>query len=114
MSDDDEQDTVLVFPDYTIVADISRTREGAHRLWETVVDPNVERGDAIYQKTPFKTWVLPYSSIILLCRSEFCQRGDSFISILGSHKRRDNRCAIAAPKLEQGSSHSFRTTDLSY
>lgn len=92
MSDDDDQDTVLVFPDYMIVADVSRTREGAQKLWETVVDPDVERGDAIYQKTPFKSWVLPYSCVILLC----------------SHKKRDNRCAIAAPKLEQAFIHSLQ------
>jgi hypothetical protein len=67
MSDDDEQDTVLVFPDYTIVADVPRTREGAQKLWMGVVDPEVQRGDAIYEKQPFKTWVLPYSCVILLC-----------------------------------------------
>lgn len=67
MSEDDELDTVLVFPDYTIVADVTRTREGVQKLWETVVDPDVERGDAMLQKSPFKTWVNPYSCVILLC-----------------------------------------------
>ena len=69
MSDDDDQDTVLVFPDYTLVADVSRTREGAQSLWDCAVDPNVCRGDVVFEKTPFKTWVLPYSCVILLCAS---------------------------------------------
>ena len=67
MSEDDEQDTVLVFPDYLIVADVSRTRQGAQLLWENVVDPDVQQAGAIPHKTPFKTWVLPYSCVILLC-----------------------------------------------
>jgi hypothetical protein len=71
MSEDDEQDTVLVFPDYMIVADVSRTRQGAQQLWETVVDPDVKREDAMHPNTPFKTWVLPYSCVILLCELKF-------------------------------------------
>jgi hypothetical protein len=67
MSEDDEQDTVIVFPDYTLVADVPRTREGAQKLWESAVDPDVQRGDTIYEKHPFKTRVLPYSCVILLC-----------------------------------------------
>lgn len=67
MSDDTDQETVLVFPDYTLVSDVPRTKEGALGLWESAVDPNVERGGAIMEKTPFKTWVLPYSCVILLC-----------------------------------------------
>ncbi|KAF8076150.1 multicopper oxidase-domain-containing protein [Lyophyllum atratum] len=66
MSDDIDQETVLIFPDYTIVADVPRTREGAQGLWESAVDPNVDRGGAVLEKTPFKTWVLPYSCVILL------------------------------------------------
>ncbi|KAG6886078.1 hypothetical protein C0993_004068 [Termitomyces sp. T159_Od127] len=86
IADDAEQDTVLVFPDYTAVADVPRTRDGARALWEWAVDPAVERGSAVVEKMPFRTWVLPYSCVILLC----------------SHKKRDNRCALTAPKLEQG------------
>lgn len=67
MSEDDEQDTVLVFPDYMIVADVSRTRQGAQQLWENVVNPDVQQGGAMHFKTSFKTWVLPYSCVILLC-----------------------------------------------
>ncbi|GLB33574.1 putative sucrase/ferredoxin-like protein [Lyophyllum shimeji] len=92
MSDDLDEETILIFPDYTMVADVPRTREGARGLWESAVDPDVDRGSAVLEKTPFKTWVLPYSCVILLC----------------SHKKRDNRCAIAAPKLEQAFIHSLQ------
>ncbi|KAG6829318.1 hypothetical protein H0H92_004921 [Tricholoma furcatifolium] len=85
MADDVDQETVLVFPDYTIVTNIPRTKEGALGLWEGAIDPAIERGTAALEKTPFKTWILPYSCVILLC----------------SHKKRDNRCALTAPKLEQ-------------
>lgn len=71
MSDDLDLETVLVFPDYTIVADIPRSREGAQALWESTVDPDVGRGGAgtLFQKSSLKTWVLPYSCVILLCKS---------------------------------------------
>ncbi|KAG6880074.1 hypothetical protein C0992_006886 [Termitomyces sp. T32_za158] len=92
IADDIDQETVLVFPDYTIVTNVPRTREGARGLWEWAVDPAVERGSAVIEKTPFKTWVLPYSCVILLC----------------SHKKRDNRCALTAPKLEHAFIHSLQ------
>lgn len=67
MSDDDDLETVLVFPDYTAVADVTRSREGAQKLWESAVDPDVGRGGVRHEASPFKTWVLPYSCVILLC-----------------------------------------------
>jgi hypothetical protein len=67
MSEDTEDETVLIFPDYTIVADVSKSRESAQLLWESAMDPSVQRGDAVLEKSPFKTWVLPYSCVILLC-----------------------------------------------
>lgn len=69
MSDDIDKETVLIFPDYTIVAEVPRTREGAQGLWESAVDPDVGRGGAIIEKAPYKTWVLPYSCVILLCKA---------------------------------------------
>ncbi|KAG5343019.1 hypothetical protein C0989_000009 [Termitomyces sp. Mn162] len=68
IADDIDQETVLVFPDFTCVTNIPRTREGARGLWEWAVDPAVERGNAIVEKSPFKTWILPYSCVILLCQ----------------------------------------------
>ncbi|KAF8665736.1 hypothetical protein AX16_000184 [Volvariella volvacea WC 439] len=81
----DNAETVLVLPDYKIVSEVPRSLEGAQNLWDSAVDPDVGRFGASLEKTPLKTWVIPYACVILLC----------------SHKRRDNRCAIAAPKLER-------------
>ncbi|TFK43173.1 Sucrase/ferredoxin-like-domain-containing protein [Crucibulum laeve] len=87
LCDEDDQETVLVFPDYKVVTDVHRSLDGAQHLWDSAVDPSVGRDGAFLEKSPLKTWVLPYACVILLC----------------SHKKRDNRCGIAAPKLE----HAF-------
>ncbi|KAI0775918.1 Sucrase/ferredoxin-like-domain-containing protein [Trametes elegans] len=82
--DDLEKETVLVFPDYKIVTEVERSRAGAEQLWDHAVSPAVELHAVPGPGTDTRTWIIPYSCVILLC----------------SHKRRDNRCAIAAPKLE--------------
>lgn len=94
MSDDLDLDTVLVFPDYTVVVDVPRSKEGAQGLWESAIDPRVGRegSGTSFENSSFRTWVLPYSCVILLC----------------SHKKRDNRCAIAAPLLERAFIHSLQ------
>ncbi|KAH9899982.1 Sucraseferredoxin-like protein [Cubamyces lactineus] len=81
---DDEKETVLVFPDYKIVTEVDRSHEGAEQLWNHAVSPSVELHAVPEGATTVRSWVIPYSCVILLC----------------SHKRRDNRCAIAAPKLQ--------------
>ncbi|KAJ6510032.1 Sucrase/ferredoxin-like-domain-containing protein [Mycena vitilis] len=83
----DEHETVIVLPDYTIVVGVPATAEGAKELWRTALDSQLPRMGVTEQTSSFHTWILPYSCVIMLC----------------SHKRRDNRCAIAAPKLE----HAF-------
>ncbi|KAJ1308510.1 hypothetical protein OPQ81_004214 [Rhizoctonia solani] len=75
--------TVLVFPDYKLVKDVAATNEGASELWKAVLDPAVGV-EGKGNEFGMKSWILPYSAVILLC----------------SHKRRDNRCHIAAPVLE--------------
>ncbi|KXN87889.1 Altered inheritance of mitochondria protein 32 [Leucoagaricus sp. SymC.cos] len=85
--EDDDNETVLVFPDFKVVTEVERTIQGAQELWDSSLDPSVGRTGAFPEKSQLKTWVLPYSCVILLC----------------SHKKRDNRCGIAAPKLE----HAF-------
>lgn len=74
---------VLVFPDYKLVKDVPATAEGASELWKAALDPSVGV-EGNKNEAGLKSWVLPYSAVILLC----------------SHKRRDNRCHIAAPVLE--------------
>ncbi|KAH8830234.1 Sucrase/ferredoxin-like-domain-containing protein [Flagelloscypha sp. PMI_526] len=77
LSDHDDKETVLVFPDYTLVTEVPRSADGAKLLCSSSIGPTIQDGG-------MRTFILPYSVVILLC----------------SHKRRDNRCAIAAPKLE--------------
>ncbi|KAF8204938.1 Sucrase/ferredoxin-like-domain-containing protein [Pholiota molesta] len=82
--DEDDHDTVLIFPDFKVVTEVRRSIQGAQELWESAVDPSVGRDGSYLEKSTLKTWILPYSCVVLLC----------------SHKKRDNRCGIAAPKLE--------------
>ncbi|GJE84120.1 sucrase ferredoxin [Phanerochaete sordida] len=84
LSDNPKNDTVLVLPDYKVVTEVPRSREGAAELFRDVVDPALPRAGAHVDGAELQSYVLPYSSVILLC----------------SHKKRDNRCAIAAPKLQ--------------
>lgn len=86
LSEDPKRDTVLVLPDYKVVTEVPRSREGADELYRDVVDPARPRAGAHIDGAELQSYVLPYSCVILLC----------------SHKKRDNRCAIAAPKLEHG------------
>ncbi|KAJ3488712.1 hypothetical protein NLI96_g2672 [Meripilus lineatus] len=85
--DDVKRESVLVFPDYKLVTEVERSKQGAAQLWRAAVSPAVGRaGEILGDESPIRSWVLPYSCVILLC----------------SHKRRDNRCAISAPILEEG------------
>ncbi|RPD81227.1 Sucraseferredoxin-like protein [Lentinus tigrinus ALCF2SS1-7] len=86
VSDDDDKETVLVFPDYKVVTEVAVSPAGAEELWEHALSPsvNLHSTPRDTKGTSVKSWIIPYACVILLC----------------SHKRRDNRCAIAAPKLE--------------
>ncbi|KAF8803860.1 hypothetical protein BYT27DRAFT_7195197 [Phlegmacium glaucopus] len=83
----DDHETVLVFPDFKVVTEVRRSLQGAQELWDSAIDPSLGCSGPYLERSALKTWVLPYSCVILLC----------------SHKKRDNRCGIAAPKLE----HAF-------
>lgn len=71
-------DTVIVLPDYKVVSDVPRTVDGAKMLWTTALDPahgrlgSPERSDT--------SWILPYSCLILLCKSVRGCRHLGFIS----------------------------------
>ncbi|KAH7916735.1 Sucraseferredoxin-like protein [Hygrophoropsis aurantiaca] len=80
--DDPNEETVLVLPDFKVVAGVPRTLDGARELWAAALDPALGRAGAA---TSLRSWVLPYSCLILLC----------------SHKRKDKRCHITAPILEK-------------
>ncbi|KAJ7166732.1 hypothetical protein C8R46DRAFT_996405 [Mycena filopes] len=85
--DAEEMHTVLIFPDFVMVAGVPATREGARALWRAALDPRVPRvlGSVDSAEAGFSTWVLPYSCVLTFC----------------SHARRDKRCGTSAPKLER-------------
>ncbi|KAL4242024.1 Thioredoxin-like ferredoxin [Abortiporus biennis] len=100
LSNEADTETVLVFPDFKVVSEVKNSVEGAQKLWNVAIDPKVGRagrdeeaaeeeekeGESALSGSTLRSWVLPYAAVILLC----------------SHKKRDNRCSIAAPKLEHG------------
>lgn len=67
LSHDHDLDTILVFPDYKVVTEVPQSLSGAKSFWKTAIDPSVEWDF----DTTLKTWVLPYSCVILLCESGF-------------------------------------------
>ncbi|KAG9317244.1 Sucrase/ferredoxin-like-domain-containing protein [Chiua virens] len=84
-SEDPSHETVIVFPDFKVIADVPRSPAGAEMLWTAALDPSYGKLGAESRSDSVRSWALPYSSVILLC----------------SHKRRDKRCSIAAPILEK-------------
>jgi len=80
---DEDMQSVLILPDYLLV-NVPSGRAGVQKLWiDFVRAPSRVLPSFTAEHPPLKAWVLPYACVILLC----------------SHKKRDNRCAIAAPKL---------------
>ncbi|KAJ7185744.1 Sucrase/ferredoxin-like-domain-containing protein [Mycena filopes] len=90
ISDNHELQTVLIFPDFVMIADIPSSPYGAQLLCKNALDSRAPR-ILDSSGTPFNTWVVPYSCVITFC----------------SHKRRDNRCGISAPKLESAFADSL-------
>ncbi|TRM68346.1 Sucrase/ferredoxin-like-domain-containing protein [Schizophyllum amplum] len=88
LSDDQDQETVLIFPDYTLVTGVSASEAAAQALYDAALSPSALPG---HLTGDMHTWVIPYSCVILLC----------------SHKRRDNRCSIAAKTLEHCFCHAL-------
>ena len=71
ISDEDDHETVLVFPDYKMVSEVRRSPQGAQDLWDGAVKPELDRKGAFLEKHILKSWVLPYACVILLCESTF-------------------------------------------
>lgn len=104
---DPDYETILVFPDYKLVTGVPRSIEGAQNLWNICIDPELGRAGGVPEKSPFNSWVIPYSCVILLCELfPFAFPLSTVLTYsvkkLGSHKKRDKRCSIAAAKLEHG------------
>ncbi|KAJ9121387.1 hypothetical protein QFC24_004725 [Naganishia onofrii] len=79
-SHEGHRETVLAFPDWKVVVDVTNDERGAEGVLTDLVTRTEGQGD-----TERRTWTLPYRAVVLLC----------------SHKRRDKRCHIAAPILEK-------------
>lgn len=62
-----DHETVLVFPDYKVVTEVRRSVQGAQDLWESALAHDLDRNGPLLEASPLKTWVLPYSCVILLC-----------------------------------------------
>jgi len=105
-SSDESQNTVIVLPDFKVMSSIPSTLEGAEALWKAALDPSLGRAGASLRTDELKTWVLPYSCLILLCKfhTTVFQSVSHQGFPQGSHKRRDKRCAVAAPILEKSES----------
>ncbi|TFY55357.1 hypothetical protein EVG20_g9350 [Dentipellis fragilis] len=68
VSSDYETESVLVFPDYKVVTEVSVSLEGAKELWENSVNPAVPRLGSLSTTTRVKSWIIPYSCVILICK----------------------------------------------
>ena len=64
---ENDHETVLVFPDFKVVTEVRRSVQGAQELWDSAVNPSIGRSGAYLKKNELKTWILPYSCVILLC-----------------------------------------------
>lgn len=71
LSDDQDKDTVLVLPDYKVVADVDRSIEGASALWDEIVGDKKATGASDGKQDGHKgqqSYILPYACVILLCK----------------------------------------------
>lgn len=74
LSEDPSQDTVLVFPDYKVISDVPRSLDAAYDLLEEIESPTIRSSVFdIQNRHGFRSWVLPYSAVIMLCMSFRCK-----------------------------------------
>ena len=67
LSKDNDLETVLVFPDYKVVTEVPRSLDGARELWRNSVNPSVPRMGSSSEANAIKSWVIPYTCVILIC-----------------------------------------------
>lgn len=67
VSDDHAKETVLLFPDYKVVTEVEASHPGAEELWNHALSPAVGLYAVHRDTTETKSWILPYSCVILLC-----------------------------------------------
>jgi len=69
-----DNETVLVFPDYKVLAEVPRSLDGARELWRNSVSPSVSRlgsSPSPETGTTVRSWVIPYTCVILICERLF-------------------------------------------
>lgn len=98
-SDDDSQETVIILPDFKVMSSVPCTLEGAQALWKAALDPSFSRAGAKSRTDELKTWVLPYSCMILLCK--FHPTGFTVYLIRILHKARIRDETNDAPSLRR-------------
>jgi Sucrase/ferredoxin-like len=71
LSRDYDHETVLVFPDYKVVTEVPRSLDGARELWRNSVNPSVSRRGSSSEASMVRSWVIPYTCVILICERVF-------------------------------------------
>jgi Sucrase/ferredoxin-like len=66
-----DNETVLVFPDYKVLTEVPRSLDGARELWRNSVSPSVSRLGSSSGAGTVKSWVIPYTCVILICERLF-------------------------------------------
>ena len=66
-----DHETVLIFPDYKVVAEVPRSLDGARDLWRNSVNPSVPRPGSSSGSSAVNSWVIPYACVILICERSF-------------------------------------------
>jgi hypothetical protein len=67
LSKHNDNETVLVFPDYKLLTEVPRSLDGARELWRNSVCPSVSRLGSSSETGTVKSWVIPYTCVILIC-----------------------------------------------
>lgn len=67
LSKENENETVLVFPDYKVVTEVPRSLDGARELWRNSVNPSVPRMGSSSEASTIRSWIIPYTCVILIC-----------------------------------------------
>jgi hypothetical protein len=110
ISEHHERGTVLIFPEYRFAFGVENTPKAAELLYEKAISPSTTYIPTIPEEDeagelPFGILPIPYSCVILLCELFLISFSRAHPHPQGSHKRRDKRCHISAPVLENGTLH---------
>jgi hypothetical protein len=81
LSKDYDYETVLVFPDYKVVTEVPRSLDGARELWRNSVNPSVSRPGSTSEVNMIKSWVIPYTCVILICELRLFSLTDARVCV---------------------------------